>query len=185
MSVIDSNSKYGVFKKQDLQMTELTKNTLNDFINKISQIQELYIVVNQKKILMQKIYYNLARELKNYVKIKCVFLDDLKPGALTNYQSKHFFEPKGILVILTKNHNKKQLRLINEINKTNSKLVLWALNTSLYIKDNISLELNSIKALYWALYFLKSMRYLETYKQFSKQYQLTKEKLDFDILNDF
>lgn len=168
-------------------LSESLKQTVSNFVKKIkrdSQEDVVHVVVNKKKVIMQKVYYNLAKEIKEYTKVKILYLEDLKGGTFTNPSSKSFIEPKKVFVILTRNHNKKEVNVLKELDKIKVPTVVLTLNIAFVNDFGYTINLSSIKTLYLFLYSLKCNRTIITYADFIKDYVFTEKELDFETLND-
>lgn len=163
------------------------KSTVKKFVQKIKEDKDpekvTYLIVNKKKVVMQKIYYNIAKLLSPYTNLKVLCLDDIKGGMFTNPQSKKFLEPSNVVVILTRNHNKKELNVIKELEKMHIPSFVLTLNVAFSCDHGFTINLSSIKTLYLFLYALTCYKKKIPYSEFVKDYVFEEKELSFEIFN--
>ena len=162
------------------------KQIVDQFMNKVKERGKdgvTYLVINKKKIIMQKIYYNLAKLLQKYTNLKVLNLEEIKGGTFTNPLSKRFIEPNKIVVILTRNHHKKELNILKEVEKINLDSLVIALNIAFSGDFSYSVNLSSIKTLYLFLYGLTCYENPIPYSEFVKDYVFEEKELDFEVFN--
>ena len=172
------------FNKEDLISKNL-KVAAQKFLEKLKTFDKeepLYFLVNKKKVILQKVYYNLINELKNYRKIKVLYVHKLKGGTFTNPQNPNYIDAKNVFVFLTRNYNKKEINILKELEKVRISNINITLNLTFVNDTGYTININSIKTLYLFLYALSCEREKTSYKQFVKKYEFTDKELDFDSI---
>lgn len=165
-------------------VSENLKAIAQKFIRRIQNEGVTHVVVNKKKVVMQKVYYNIISEIKHYSKVKVLYVDELKGGTFTNPCSKNFLNAAKVFVILTRSYNKKEINILKQLEKVHIDNIVLTLNVGFVNNSGFTLNLSSIKTLYLFLYALKSQRLKTHYADFVKDYQFTEKELNFEPLND-
>ena len=86
----------------------------------------------------------------------------------------------SVFLILTKNHNQTELRVLKELSETNIKVNVLTLGLNYYNPKFNVISVQNIKSLYWLLYtyFLQEDPEL-TFSDFSKKFVFSPERVDF------
>ena len=170
---------------KDLTIEELKshKDFLENFVQLISSKNRTYLFINRKKIKMQKIYYNLFKELLKYnSNTKELSIDSTYRGFLTNYKSPNFMQMDLAIVILTKKHSDKQKAIIKELIESKTPTIVISLCEHFY-RPHLQLYLvHDTRGLYHFLYLLTIQKFYIKYSEFSKDYELTTKKFNFEEL---
>ena len=181
MIVVNSSVEYGTFQLGQFKPTDKLKDLIHQFLSEIRKEKSILFLVNERKILLQQTYKNLVLELRKYLQVDVEYVDDLYAGAFTNYLSKGYKDPQSVFVFLTKKYNRKQIRILEELKKTNLKVHLVALGINYQINSpnfNI-LKVQDIKSLYWFMYVLLNFTNTLDYNDFSERFKFTSKKFNF------
>ena len=149
--MICATDTYAYFEKGNFFTTEKLDSQTKHFMDQLSLSPTCLILVNERKILLQKVYKNIIEQVSKKVSVQVQFIDNLKPGSFTNYMSSYYTEPKSVLLLLTKNHNKKEKRIIAQLLKMNIKINLITLGLDYYNPKINLIRTQKIKALYFFL----------------------------------
>lgn len=179
-NLVNCTPIYGVYKNGDLSITPLLKDMVKKFFDAIVGVKgETYLMVSQRKVLLHQVYKNLFQQLSVYNNVKVKYVDELYPGSFTNYKSSKFLQPDQCIILLTKNYNSKQLRLIKELSKTKISVSIIALGKPFYHRGYNVINIRNIKSLYWFMYTYLTQRNLLTYREFSKLFAFSKQPYNF------
>ena len=148
-------------------------NSLKEHLEGIPK--KVVLLTNKRKVLLTSIYKNLEIQLKGYVEeVNSYDVNDLKPGFLTNPLSRDFMEPEHVFVLLTKKHNARQLRILEELNYHNTAYTLISLGIN-YKTKRTYYKIKDVKALYTFMYNLTCIPKHITYTEFAKNYSWFEE----------
>ena len=178
--VIDSSPLYGSYDKGELTVSPLLNDLTEKFFNVLYQNESCVLFVNQKKVLLQQIYKNLALEVGKRVPLKTSYLHELSAGDFTNYLSPTFKEPTSVLVILTRKHNLTELRVLEELSKTQIPVNVITLGISYYNPKFNVISVRDIKSLYWFLYAYLNTTGVRTFSEFSLRFVFSPVRVDFN-----
>jgi len=174
-----ANSKFGAYSNGALEIKDPLKEVTQTFFDTCKETKKLLIVVNERKVKLQQIYKNLFLQLKKTNLVQVEYLDQLKPGAFSNPQCRTYIQVDSILVFLTKKHNKKELRLLNELKKTDIKVNLLMLGINFNQSSFNRVYLANICAMYWFLYTYNYFVDRCTYSEFAESFVFDTNKFDF------
>jgi len=116
----------------------------------------LVFLTNTRKKLLAKIYERVIDILGSGKNKTVLEVNQLKPGCLTNVQHKDFFQASHIVMILTKNHNHRELKILEQIDKIKVPVTLIKIDTSKRSKYP-SFRLEGVRAIYNFMYNLESL----------------------------
>ena len=135
---------------------------------------QVYLFQNRKKPLLNRIYHNLQVQIGSNRRVITVDVNDLSPGFLTNPCNSTFIEPPHVVLLLTKKHNLRQTKLLQELDMMKVPYTLITLGT--YRRSQCQVyQVTGVRALYKFMYTLSSLRGLKTYQQFAMNYKLSKD----------
>ena len=178
--IIESTPAFGHYDITGLTLTPLLIEQARIFFDRLYTSPSCMVYVNEKKVLLQQVHRNMLLQLSKRTAVKCDYLHNLYAGSFTNYKSAKFREPDSVFLILTKNHNQTELRLLKELEKTDIKVNVLTLGLTYYHPKFNVISVQNIKALYWLLYayFIQDEPTL-TFSEFSKRFVFSPERVDF------
>lgn len=179
-NLVDCTSTYGSYEMGDLKVKPYLKELVKNFFDPlINNKKKILFLVSERKVLLQQIYKNIFEQLKVLAQIEVKFIDSLYPGIFTNYNSSNFLQPEQVLLLLTKNHNAKELRLLEQLKKTGKTINVITLGKPYYSKDLNIINIRNIKSLYWFMFTFLNQRRILTYKEFSKMFLFSTTQYNF------
>jgi hypothetical protein len=175
-----STEQYGVYKDKTLKLKPPMIEFAQKFTQAFCKSESVLFLVNERKVLLNQIYRNLFLHLKGHTNIKVDYIDNIQPGKFTNYNSQGYTEPKSVFIFLTKKHNLKELRVLNQLKKRNYIVNIISLGLDYYYPKYSIFCIDKIKTLYWFMYALLNQKNIYTYSDFSKLFKFTPKKFDFE-----
>ena len=177
--MITQSAQYGYYENFEFYPSVKLKSTTQNFFNDLFSNRSCLILVNEKKVLLQQIFKNLMMEVSPKMDTKWSYLDSLCAGSFTNYMSPTFIEPESVLMILTKKHNQKELRILSELKKTRIKVYVIVLGMEYYAESFKIIKIDKITPLYWFMYTFLNMFNSYTYRQFSDRFIFSRTRVNF------
>ena len=129
-------------------------------------------LVNNRKFLLTKVYSALQEVLGGKDRV-IRDVNKTPAGSFTNPGCKNFLEPNHVVILLTKNHNKKQSRILIELEKAKIPLTLINLGVK-YCSPTAKVvcHIPNVRTLYHFLYNFCSLEKEIVFPEFFQKFSI-------------
>lgn len=177
---INDTEDFGTFKNTEYVPSDKLKNLVKNFLSRLMGQKSCLVLINEKKILLQQIYKNLVDLVSKKIETNYEYIESIKPGTFSNYNSSFFKEPESVLIILTKKHNKKELRILQELKHTKIKVNVIILGDNIFYDSRFNLiKVSKVVGLYRLMYTILNLDLNVNYSEFSERFVFTKQKVNY------
>lgn len=167
------SAEYVLNAGQDFVIIDELKNLLVEARKNIPE--GALFLTNPRKFFLTRIYENLTEALSKDPAPLVRDVNIVRPGFLTNPSSASFLEVPHVVLVLTKNHNGRELSILKEIELMKVPHTIFVLGSKKKSKADYTFRVANVKALYQLMYNVLNLDTETPPKEFIKKISLRTE----------